>query len=297
MKIAYIILAHKLPGQLIRLVEKINTPYSEFFIHIDKKTHINIFQNVQNQLHRHENVHFLKRYRYNWGEFGSIKATMEGIKTVLNQPVQPDYVMLLTGQDYPIKSNQAIKNFLENSNGKSYIHYFSSPHPLAKKWEERIIYWHFFTKKWHLVFPKQDMFYRQTTNDIWNLISKHCAWQRTLPENLKPFFGSAYWCLSRDCINFVNNYIKQHKRYINFFRLSYMPDEIFFQTMLLNSRYAKSLVNDDLHYKDFSQHKSHPKILTSNDLGKFINSSNLFARKFDQTVDSSVLDMIDKIIG
>jgi len=37
MKIAYIILAHKNPDQIKRLVLRLNTEGTSFFIHIDKK--------------------------------------------------------------------------------------------------------------------------------------------------------------------------------------------------------------------------------------------------------------------
>ena len=38
MKIAYIITAYKLPDLLVRLVQRLNTEETSFFIHVDKKT-------------------------------------------------------------------------------------------------------------------------------------------------------------------------------------------------------------------------------------------------------------------
>ena len=48
---------------------------------------------------------------------------------------------------------------------------------------------------------------------------------------------------------------------------------------------------------DFSSHKAHPAILTMKDYDRLMSSSDLFARKFDMTVDGEVLDRIDKVIG
>lgn len=42
-RIAYIILAYKLPEQIIRLVNRLNTPESSFFIHIDSRTNNVVF--------------------------------------------------------------------------------------------------------------------------------------------------------------------------------------------------------------------------------------------------------------
>jgi len=46
MKIAYIILAHKLPQQIIRLVNRLNTDDTSFLIHVDKKTEHRIYQEI-----------------------------------------------------------------------------------------------------------------------------------------------------------------------------------------------------------------------------------------------------------
>ncbi len=37
MRIAYVILAHKYPEQLVRLISQLNTNDVSFFLHIDKK--------------------------------------------------------------------------------------------------------------------------------------------------------------------------------------------------------------------------------------------------------------------
>jgi hypothetical protein len=38
MKIAYVVLAHRYPDQLIRLIHRLNTENASFFVHFDKKT-------------------------------------------------------------------------------------------------------------------------------------------------------------------------------------------------------------------------------------------------------------------
>ena len=52
MNIAYIILAHKYPRQLIRLVNRLNTEKTYFLIHIDKKTNNDIYQEIVQGLSR-----------------------------------------------------------------------------------------------------------------------------------------------------------------------------------------------------------------------------------------------------
>jgi hypothetical protein len=75
-----------------------------------------------------------------------------------------------------------------------------------------------------------------------------------------------------------------------------LADEMFFQTILLNSKndsLLNSIVNDDLEHTKWNPGSSHPAILTSSDIDAIKNSTALFARKFDPRTNANVLDMID----
>ena len=80
---------------------------------------------------------------------------------------------------------------------------------------------------------------------------------------------------------------------ISFFRRASSPDEAFFQSILLSSPLAETIVNDDLRYIDWSEGGASPRVLTTYDLDRMLASHCLFARKFDPRVDSEVLDALD----
>ena len=46
MRIAYVILAHKYPEQLVRLISQLNTNDVSFFLHIDKKADDKFYHQV-----------------------------------------------------------------------------------------------------------------------------------------------------------------------------------------------------------------------------------------------------------
>ena len=114
--------------------------------------------------------------------------------------------------------------------------------------------------------------------------------RRKLPAGLVPYTGSAHWCLSRQCLEYVAT---RDPELVRFFRWSAVPDESFFQTLLMNSPLAETLVNDDLRYIDWSEGEASPRVLTSFDLERMLRSSALFARKFDPRVDTGVIDALD----
>jgi Core-2/I-Branching enzyme len=76
-----------------------------------------------------------------------------------------------------------------------------------------------------------------------------------------------------------------------------IPEEIFFQTVLMNSPFKNQIENDNLRYIIWQSPSRHPEILRKSDFSGCINSKKLFARKFDCTVDEEVLCMLDEAIG
>jgi len=297
MKIAYIVLAHKLPEQLIRLVRKLNTPGSVFFIHVDKKAHAEIYKRMTESLASCENVHFLERHAIYYGDYSHVRATLAGIRKLLVFQIPFDYVILITGQDYPIKSNEQIETCLRDSGQKSYMEYFSLPD--GDNWkddnggQDRINYWYLHWRGWELPLMKRIQSWVSIPDRTWSFLSKVLPLQRCLPGKFKGYGGSAYWCLSRDCTEYVDEFTRRNRSFVKFFEHVGIPGEIFFQTILLNSPLRDRVVNDNLRYIVWSNSR-HPATLGKPDFDLFMDTHNLFARKFDITKDEKVLDMIDQ---
>src|SRR5438128_1435733 len=113
MEKAYLIMAHKNPEQLSRLISRLIDGESEFFIHIDKKVDAAPFENRLKEYG--DIVHFLERFDSKWGGYGVIKPFMSGLHEVRRSAKNFERIILLSGQDYPIKSNEFINHFFETS--------------------------------------------------------------------------------------------------------------------------------------------------------------------------------------
>ncbi len=127
MRVAYVISAYKCPRLLTRLVHRLHTPRSVFLIHVDKRTDKKQYRKMVFSLDHLPNVIFLKRHTCHWGDFGHVRATLKGLAYLFDNEMNFDYVFLLTGQDYPIKSNTHIESFLNKANGKEFISFYSLP--------------------------------------------------------------------------------------------------------------------------------------------------------------------------
>jgi hypothetical protein len=283
MNIAYIISAYRNPEQLVRLILRLDAAATTILVHVDKKTDDRVFDQIVRHTKHLPNVVFLKRYTCYWGGFGHVQATLEGLREIFKRNIPFDYVILLTGQDYPIKSNEQIRVFLQQNDGQSFIEHFPLP---SDHWEggglQRVEKWHWRLGNRRLVFPKNGRF----------------PIRRKFPNQLQPFGGSSYWCLTRECVRYIYDFINHNNRFVKFFRLADVPDEIFFQTIVMNSPYAGTVVNDNLRYIEWNDPSSgSPAILRRDDFPKIAHAPQFFARKFDMFVDNEVLDLIDQELG
>jgi hypothetical protein len=118
---------------------------------------------------------------------------------------------------------------------------------------------------------------------------------KKLPYNMQPYGGSAWFCLPKRHIDYVLDFVSRNPKILSFYKRSLASDEMFFQTIIMNSPLKDEVVNENEWYIDWSRARDgHPPVLTKADLPLLLASGKLFARKFDITVDSEVLDLIDK---
>ena len=295
-RIAYIISAYKLPALLVRLVRRLDAPGTRFLIHVDAKTPDAVFRAMADPVSSMPNVTFLPRHLCHWGDFGHVRATLGGLRTIIASGPPFDQVVLLTGQDYPIKSNAEIASTLGASGGRVFMRTFPLP---TEHWTDggmdRIEHHHIRIGQRLVVFPGAP-FRGRLANAAWSRLCQALRLYRRLPGGLEPWGGSSYWCMPAECARYVNTFVETHPEVVSFFEHVYVPDEIFFNTVVMNSPFRDRVAGNDLRYYDWSAAADNPAVLTIRDLDALMQTSALFARKFDPGVDSAVLDRLDALI-
>ena len=273
MKIAYLILAHKNPTQLKILIDQLSTVNTIFYIHIDIKADITAFEK---QIQA-KNVYFiLERVNISWGGFSIVAATINLMKNAKNKATR--YV-LLSGQDFPVKSNEDIHSFFEGNKDINFLN-FSKLEDWDAGGYERIELFHpiDFLSKYNI----GNMYYKLS---IHKLINKF--YTRKIPVKATPYRGSQWWAITNSALLDILDFINQNSSFYRFYRRTSVPDEMFFQTIILNLKKPIELRNDDLreiHWnKDYSV-----KIFTMSDLDNLQQSKKLFARKFDIDIDKDI---------
>jgi len=279
LKIAHLILTHKDPQQLEKLINALDHPAFDFYIHVDKKSNINPFTYLADR----KNVSFIKnRTKIYWAGYGTIQATINGFREIFSGTY--DYINVISSQDFPIKSAEYIYQYLARQNGKEYITCDS----IDGEWNvaSRVRKYHFIN--WRI--PGKFRL-EKIANKI-------------LPSRQFPFdyeiVGRANWfTLTKKASQYIINFLDKHPEMIRYFKYCWGADEFMFSTILYNSHF-KDQIADNLVYVDWVGSTSgpgHPKILISEDFESLKHSDKLFARKFDIKADSTILDKLDDWIN
>ncbi|MCF2488798.1 beta-1,6-N-acetylglucosaminyltransferase [Dyadobacter sp. CY347] len=279
MKIAHLILAHSEPGQLARLIRALEHPDAYIFLHIDAKKTLDPFLFLSTQ----ERVHFVNdRIKVGWGAYSIVQATINGFRAIANSGLDIDYVNLLSGSDYPLKDPSEMNRFFQEHQGQNFMHY----ELVMEEWKEAIPR----LTAYHLTnysFPGK-YFVQKWMNRILPA--------RQMPDHLIPVGRSQWMSLTMDAVRYILQYLDTHPEVVRFFKHTWAPDEIIFQTILYNSNMKASMVNSNLRYTKWLEGKASPEILTKNDLEDLLNSGAFFARKMDPSKSSGLLDRLDRQI-
>lgn len=281
MRVAHLVMTHKNPAQLIRMVSRMIHPDFDFYIHVDNKVNIDDF----NLVLKLPNVTFIKnRINCNWGGNSLLTGIVSALNEIFSKKESYDFINLLSGQDYPLVPPAAIHHYLNTRKGNNFISF--DPHRDTLWWKEAVLRY----EKYH--FTDVNFKWKYGIQKIFNNI---------LPNRKFPIYkelygssNSSWWAISIDCAKLIAHELTKNKKLINFIKYSWGTDEFVVATIIMNSEFKDSTINNNLRYIDWSEGKPNPKILGMQDFDSIKESNMLFARKFDIQIDNKVLHQIDQ---
>lgn len=280
MQTAYLIMAHKGPEQLIRLIDKLGFPGTDFFIHVDAKADISDFIGLTGIAR----VHLIRnRKTCNWGGYSFVEAIFSALRELSQSAERYEFIHLLSAQDYPVVAPAVINRFLSQNKGKNFISFESSSN--SSWWmEARNRY-----EQYH--FTDYNFQGKYLIQRILNAIIP----KRKFPGGMVPYGGSdsSWWTISGECADFITQRFYADARLRKFLKLCWGADEFTIATLIMNSPFKHTVINNNLRYIDWSEGNAHPKLLGVKDIGSILRSGKFFARKFDANNGQAVLDALD----
>ena len=271
-KIAFVIAVHKQPEQAVRLVRRLASDQAVFLLHVDRRASSEVDASIRRGTSDVADVYFLERHRCYWAGFGVVEATLGAFDHLLERDVAFTHAVLLSGQDYPLRPPDVIERFFQYEEGRTFMK--CEPLP-ATFWTEgglpRIEHWYLVSRR---------------------RVRVRVPWRRRIPGGLAPYGGETWGAFARPMAEYIREFVQRSPGYVRFFKHVLHANELFFQTIMMNSQLAETVVQDDLRYIDWSIDPG-PAVLSTGDFERLIDSGKLFARKFDLDFDSVILDRLD----
>lgn len=262
MKVAYLILAHEHPAHLRRLTKALLAPSFSIFVHVDRKSALDDFAAGHGA-----NVSFVEeQIPVYWGDFSQVEATLMLLRTAMADNRHFDYFVLLSGTDYPLYPASLIQRFFERNAGNEFISITRMPDDaqLISRLDH------------YRASPTQPTIVRGAVRLAKALGIKLKRNYRAALDPLLPYGGSTWWALSRSACAYIQRFVDEHPRVVEFFKNTRCPDESFFQTILGNSPF-KPHVTSNLTYADWSGGGSSPQQISEKHVDTF-KAQSLFTR-------------------
>jgi len=285
MRLAYLIIIHKNAEQVKRLFKSVYDPENFYLFHIDAKAPNSLHSSIKEYLQPYLNVEIMTSQNCRWGGYSMVDIELKAIERFLEWNKEWKFFINLSGQDFPLKTQNQIKSFLQNNQDKNFVTVFD---------EE-------FIKSWCNPY----LLFRPTSTNK-NFLNAKSRVERLfievpglsqliyVPFVKRKFIDGATWyagwqwmLLNREFCEYLFDECDLEK-YTRFFKKTFIPDEGFFQTVIMNSPYRETVINN--YKRTVTWIDKGDVIIYKGDKYDFlINSDNLFARKFDTNIDSDII--------
>lgn len=281
---AYLIIAHRYDKTFKTLLQMLDSAENDIFVHMDKKNKQFDEANCR-KLVRKANLFFTERTCVTWGGYSQINSELLLLEAATSYK-KYNYYHLLSGQDLPIKTNDYIKEFFINNQGREFVAFDK------KKFDcrDRVQYY----------YPFQEIVGRNRKSIVGKISSLVIFIQKNLhlKRNRGIFFqkGANWFSITDD----LAKYVIGRKSWIRkVFGNSLCCDEVFLQTLVVNSpffdrvyQYVTIPNTEEAVMRLVDWKRGGPYVFRAKDYQEIINSKMLFARKFDCEQDENIVKKI-----
>ncbi|TFW36005.1 beta-1,6-N-acetylglucosaminyltransferase [Massilia horti] len=279
MKQVFLIHAHKDLGHLNLLVEQLRDDEFSIWVNLDRKSAID-----PARLHPAARL-VTRRIAVRWGSISQVAATLNSLREIVAAVPAFDKVVFLSAQDFPLLSNGALKRELARVAGRELLETVPIGHagwPVAFRYQ----YFHSASRG---AAPR-------LACALANRALRLCRRTRRIPGGMAPYGGSSWWALSRACLLDLLGRIDADPRLLRFFRTVQCPDEMFFQTLVMNSRWRDRVLPNNFRYIQWpEQGARHPKVLDEGDFEAIRTSGAHFCRKLDSNLSANLLPRLIRL--
>lgn len=258
---------------------------SDIVLHIDAKTNIALFEKYKDDVFFIEN-----RVSVSWGTISQVKAELSILNFFYERGY--DYISIISEADLPMKKGEDINQFLNQKIGFEFIGFLDK---VSYKTYDNVKY-----KYFEFLQGKNNSLRKFYKTLRLNRLFKNNYYSR-LPKLYK---GSNWFTLSRECVGYILEFLQNHPWYIAAFEYSFLPDEIFFHTIIGNSDFLSKVYRfeerneyiSSLRFIDWGNSGTSPNELKADSVLEYRSQSPeaLFFRKITEKSNFSKYEEIIK---
>lgn len=295
LQIGFALLTHSNPPQILRLVDRLNRMFDEPVV----VCHHDFSKCALDTAAFPPNVDFVLPHEItSWGRFSAVEAILRAVEKVFARPNPPDWVVLLSGADYPVKPAAAIREDLAASTCDAFVNHKEVTYQDRLVEPGRLCFRRYRTFRFHLPLP-----FRGNRAPRMFSVSNPLLTPYLTPfsPDFRCYFGETWFSANGRAIEYLQRFhrdrpalAKHYRRQETYRNIS--SDESYIQSILANAPGLR-VDGDNRRYADWTAGGAHPKTLTVDDFERLTRSRHHFARKFDPAVDAQILDLIDHHLG
>ena len=270
--LAYFVLVHRYPEQFKRLFQAIYEPGNAYVIHIDKSSGFGIAEDIKHFLKPYQGAQILTAQNALWGGYSLVEAELRGMEQLLSSNRRWTHYINLSGQDFPLKTQSYIRDFLNAHTGKQFIRAVDQQRHRPD------------------TMNRVDRYYVEAMGEM---VRTEVA--RPYIASATPYIGTQWKAITRSMCEFICH-DPATEQFKEFYRNSFIADEGFFQSVIMNHTDRSQVVNDDLRMIDWvpdGDVKLRPRNFGVSDMTRLAASRDLFARKFDSVEDPLILGLLE----
>ncbi len=241
-------------------------------IHLDLRCKIEDFSFIESAIFIHNRV------KVDWGGLTMVTAMINLLDYVVRN-TGCDYILFISGEDLPIVNPKHYDEYIDNE--KNYVEY----EPLPKSnWflggMNRVEYYYPFKSP------------QSMHSQLLIKLQKRLKIKKDIKKLDFNIYGGSQWInINRK----TGLYILDHYRgYVDFFKFCSIPDEMIFQTIIMNSPLKETVVNTNYRYLRYDRDNSNAAYLDENDRGRILSTDPLFCRKIKD--EESFMKLKDLLI-
>ncbi|MFI7437336.1 hypothetical protein [Micromonospora haikouensis] len=301
MRFCYHIQSHRSPEQLNRLVHAVKKYSPDSIVHVSHD--VNGAPPDLAELRSMTDV-VVQMHEGGYGDFSHVDRYMAAVDWLNDEGVQVDWLVNITGQDYPLRPLGECEAELVDSGADGFMEYWDAFGPESHWPRSRVrSRYHFQHRRVLPLSPRGKKLLRplQAVNRVQPLVRVHVSYGLALGRRARTPFGpdlrlhggSAFSSLSWPVVAYLRDYFDRRPDVVEYFRHCLSPVEAVFQTIVCSAD-RFDLVPDCKRYFDFRNSTfNHPKSLTAEDLPLALASGAHFARKFDYERAPELIDTLD----